>query len=103
MTKVIKQNRIYKGIIEGDYIYYDYIQRKTLKDGTVKEYPSKLKRKRDLKKLGKNPNKKKSVKGGVMGRPITKKGEIKKLIIKLDDIDKQKILDFIKNNILINN
>ena len=50
MTEVIKQNRNYKGIIDGDYIYYAYKQRKTLKNGKIKEYANLLKRKRNLEK-----------------------------------------------------
>lgn len=72
-TKVL-QNRVYKGEIIDGYIYYNRVQRRMRKDGTVRTYPNRVRKPRPT-PTWRGPDKKKRKKGsGVY--PRKKKSEV---------------------------
>lgn len=98
MSDNIKQsNRHYLGDIKNGFIYYEYIQKKKLKNGSIKEYKNIVKRKRNLTKLGFDNNKTKKIKNKGRGRPKRMTKDLYNLIKKLDNDKQNELIKHINN------
>ena len=99
MSVAIQLNRQYKGDVSSHYLTYNRTQKHKLKDGTIKVYTYKVKRKRNLKRLGINPPKRKrSIKGDPVGRPKRLTGALHQLVLKMSDAEQRALLKHIEEN-----